>query len=241
MVAVPTFKRTFGHLTLLGILTICAFALLNLAAFGPRVMSASYVGYLIEPMLLYSGGLGSWSMEWTWGLHWFYNVISPAVALATIGWVAIVARQHYLPSSRPHLAALAMMSCVGLFLTAKFINMSLVALWQVNSVGLLIVPAWWARSLIEQFPDRSLAWKPIEIRSAATAFLLAVVVVFLCVINDPRNPSLYAVESYRTHPTLVNDLLGGPVTHPCPPETDRVCNRSRTDRGCRSDHATDTS
>jgi hypothetical protein len=218
IVAVPTIKRTLGRLTLLGILTVFAFTLLNLVAFGPRVISARYFGYLIEPMLLYSGGLGSWSLEWTGGIHWFYNVISPAIALATLGWVAIVARQNTLPSSRPHLAALAMVSCVGLFLTAKFINMSLIALWQVNSLGLLIVLAWWSRTLIEQLANYSIIWKAVKIQSAATASLFVMLIVFLCTIEDPRNPSLYAVNSYRTHPSLVNELLGGQRTYPCPPE-----------------------
>ena len=39
--------------------------------------------------------------------------------------------------------------------------------------------------------------------------------LFLCTIRDQRNPSLYAIPAYRTHPTVVNYALGGPERHPC--------------------------
>ena len=217
IVAVPTYFRSFVRVSVLAAMTIVFFALLNLIAFGPRVITVDYLRFLIEPLILYSSGLGAWSIEWTWGYHWFYVIISPALALASVGWVAVVSREKTPPADIAHLAAVAMVSCVGLFLTAKFINMSIVALWQVNSAGLLIVCSWWARTLIAQLENRPLLGGRIALRPAATYSLLAVTFVFLLTITDPRNPSLYAFKSYRTHPSLVNYLLGGPAVYPCEP------------------------
>src|SRR5450631_1177034 len=132
----------------LGAMTFVLFMVWSLIAFGPGVLQIQYLLLLLEPLTLYTGGLGAWPIEWVGGYHWLYNIVSPAISLATIGWALVSARQSTPPCPRPYLAALAMMALVGLFLTAKFINMSIVALWQVNAVGLVIVIAWWARALL---------------------------------------------------------------------------------------------
>jgi hypothetical protein len=123
-----------------------------------------------------------------------------------------------------------MMALVGLFLTAKFINMSVVALWQVNAIGLTIVMAWWLRALLEQVPSQwpatflfaSASAGPVlrhVVPRTVAAFAAGLALVgFLGTIEDLRNPSLYAIASYRTHPTLANYLFGGPVLLPCPPD-----------------------
>jgi hypothetical protein len=215
----------------LGAMTFVLFMVWSLIAFGPGALQILYLLLLLEPLMLYTGGLTAWPIEWLGGYHWLYNIVSPAIALATIGWVLVSVRQPTLPCPRPHLAALAMTALVGLFLTAKFINMSIVALWQVNAIGLVIVIAWWAHALLEQLPaqrsgrrqfaftigGRVLAFHRGSPRAAAAFGLALVSLVFLCTIGDARNPSLYAVAAYRTHPTLVNFLLGGPDIYPCPP------------------------
>jgi len=92
------------------------------------------------------------------------------------------------------------------------------------------VMAWWLRELVTQLPAQwpgslPLAADPIGpirrhlLPRAVATFLLALAsIVFLSTIGDPRNPSLYAIASYRTHPTLVNYLFGGPDSYPCPPD-----------------------
>jgi hypothetical protein len=217
MLVMPGHVRCLRMIVLLAVLTFFFFMLLGLIAFGRGVLDYRYLWGLVEPLLLYASGLGAYPIEWFGGLHWFYNIISPGVALATIGWVAVVTRQPHPPFARQHLAALAMISLFGLFLSAKFINMSIVALWQVNSIGFLIVLAWWARGLIDWLGDLPLFRMRYGIRVAATGALWMLLAVFVCVIEDPRNPSLYAVQSYRTHPSLVNVLLAG-TRHDCPEE-----------------------
>jgi hypothetical protein len=215
VLAVPPLLRSVGSVALLGVLTFVFFALLSLVAFGSGVLDLRYFYYLLEPLVLYTSGLGAWPIEWIGGLHWLYNIVSPGMAIATVGWVAVVARQSVPPVDRSRLAALAMISLIGLFLTAKFINMSIVALWQVSSVGLLIVLAWWARSLLDSLDRRSVMLGRLDARTAATTGVWGLLAAFLFMIDDPRNPSLYAVMSYRTHPTVVNAVLGGLAVYGC--------------------------
>ena len=222
LLVAPDFLGPVIRTIALGAITVVLFGLWNLLAFGPGVLQVQYFWLLLEPLMLYSGGLGAWPIEWLGGYHWLYNIISPGLALATIGWVAVSARRSAPPCPRSHLAALAMIALVGLFLTAKFINMSIVALWQVNAIGLIIVMAWWLRALLEQVPAQSpestqfaidprmLILRRGSLRAGGTLGLALMLLIFLCTIEDARNPSLYAIVSYRTHPTLVNYLLGGP-------------------------------
>jgi hypothetical protein len=206
--------RSIGKIALLGVLSFTFFVTLNLIAFGPATFDVRYFWYLAEPLMLYSTGLGAWPIEWGGGLYWLYNIITPGLALASVAWVAVVARRQPLPFPRAQIAALAMISLIGLFMMAKYINMSIVGLWQVNSLGFLIVVAWWARALVERLPDRWIG-RYFWLRFTVTAPLAVILAAFLCVIHDDRNPSVYAIMSYRTYPSLINVLLRQPVTPDC--------------------------
>ncbi len=211
----------------LGALTLVLFLVLNVVAFGPGVLQVEYLLRLLEPLLFYTGGVGAWPIDWRGGYHWIYNIVSPGIALASIGWVAASARLATPPCPRPRLAALAIVALVGLFMTTKFINMSIVGLWQVNAICLLVVIAWWVRALLSQLSPvrkapvvlqvgtRQLRLRRGSPQAEAAAAAALLLLVFLCTITDLRNPSLYAVPSYRTHPTVVNFLLGGPDAYPC--------------------------
>jgi hypothetical protein len=218
VVAVPSLGRSVGKVAFLGALTFLFFMLLSLIAFGSGALDYRYLWFLIEPMILYAGGLGAWPIEWIGGLHWLYNIVAPGVALASIGWVAVTTREPALAGERTHLAALAMISLIGLFMSAKFVNMSIVALWQVNSLGFLIISAWWARALVDRLGDHPAIFGQISPRMLTTAAMAVLLGTFLAVIEDPRNPNLYTFASYRTHPSLVNALLGGAAVYDCPGE-----------------------
>ena len=223
----PGYLTPIVRTAALGAATLVLFLIWNVIAFGPRVLQVEYLLHMLEPLILYTGGIGAWPIEWLGGYHWIYNIVSPGIALASIGWVAASARLSSPAYLRTHLAALAMVALVGLFMTAKFINMSIVGLWQVNAIGLLIVGAWWMRALLQQlsgqpteparlsFGARKLTIPRGSPRAQATFGLALMLLLFLCTISDPRNPSLYAIPAYRTHPTIVNYLLGGPEKYPC--------------------------
>ena len=213
----------------LGAATLIFFLVWNAIAFGPGVLQIQYLLLLLEPLMLYTGGLVGLPIEWFGGFHWIYNVVSPGIALASVAWVAASVRLESPPCPRTHLAALAMVALVGLFMTAKYINMSIVGLWQVNAVCLLVVVAWWMRALLEQLADRrrgstrfafrigskEVSFQRGSPRAEVTFGVALMLLLFLCTITDQRNPSLYAIPAYRTHPTVVNYLLGGPDKYPC--------------------------
>ena len=58
-------------------MTFVLFWLWNLIAFGPGVLQIEYLLLLLEPLMLYTGGLGAWPIEWLGGYHWLYNIVSP--------------------------------------------------------------------------------------------------------------------------------------------------------------------
>lgn len=219
----PGFVVPLARAVRVGVMTLALFMVWNLIAFGPAVLQMRYLLFLIEPLMIYSGGMGAWPIQWIGGYHWLYNIVSPAIALASVGWVAATVRQPT-DLQRENLAALAMTALAGLFLTAKYINMSIVGLWQVNSLCLIIVIAWWVRALVQLAPGRwadgasSSGWirAGLSPRTLSTFGFFILLVLLLTTIADARNPSLYGVASYRTHPTLVNRLFGV-ASYPCLP------------------------
>src|SRR5262249_44349453 len=186
----------------LGAATLGLFLLWNVIAFGSGVLQIQFLLSLLEPLVLYTGGLVAWPIEWAGGYHWIYNIVSPGLALASVVWAATSARLPDPPRPRRELGALAMVALVGLFMTAKYVNMSIVGLWQVNAVCLLIVVAWWMRALVEQISaqrteparlafsvgGRELAVRRGSPRAAAGLGLAGLLVLFLWTIADTRNP-----------------------------------------------------
>ena len=76
----------------LGAATLVLFLVWNTIAFGPGVLQIRYLLLLLEPLMLYTGGLVALPIEWLGGYHWIYNVVSPGIALASVAWVAASVR-----------------------------------------------------------------------------------------------------------------------------------------------------
>lgn len=201
--------RSVSRVALLSVFTLIGFMLFSAVAFGRGVFDFHFLQYLLEPMLLYGSGLTSSPIRWETGWSWVYNIVAPGFALATAVWVVAVARTQTrkLPSDR--LAALAWMSLLGLFMSAKFVNMSVLTVWQPNSWPFLIVLSWWAKTAIEVVRDRRLVMRPfaLNLRHALTAGAAAVLILFLIGLNDGSS-MLYAIPSYRTLPSVVNRAFG---------------------------------
>jgi hypothetical protein len=217
----PSLIRSIRQVVLLSILTIIAFLLFSAAAFGPGVFDIRFLQYLIEPMLLFAGGYGSVPIDWAKGSAWVYNIVAPGLALASLAWAAIVARDPNWKPVRDRLAALAWVSLVGLLMSAKYINMSLVTVWQVNSWAFLIVLGWWAKTLIGFVRDRRLITRPfaLNLRQALAGGVAAILVFLLFGFNGGPS-ALYAIDSYRTFPSLVTNLVNrvfGAKSAPCDP------------------------
>lgn len=198
------------HVATLAGLSFVFFMALSLIAFGPGVLSVDYLRYWLEPLMIYGGGLASVPLQWPMGMGWLYNVASPGLALATIGWCIFRLRRPMDSLSPDLLAGLMFIALFGLLMTAKYVNQSHVALWLVNSWALWAVAAWWARKTLEAvFPDHAAADKRNELKLTVSSIgLVCVSAVFLAELDDTRNPSPLTFESYATYPSVLNTVVG---------------------------------
>jgi hypothetical protein len=171
--------------------------------YGPGVFSIDFIAGLVEPLLLYGGGLGACLMTWEFGLPVFANLIAPNVAAATAIWC--FTRNE--PVNGKHRAALCFLAITGILMTAKYVNMSLLAVWIANSVALLIVIVYWIRTLELRFKSmcgigyRSAGYALVAICAGLGVFLLLT-------FNDVRNPTEYSLKSYVGWPSILNEWGG---------------------------------
>ena len=188
----------------LGTASVIFLFLLLLLVFGWGALSGQFLSGAVAPLTIYGvAGFGGWPISWTlreW--NWLYNFVAPGVALATLGIIAHTSRSGI----DLHRAALIVFfAASGLLMMAKFINMSIVAVWQVNALGFLVVLGWWGVSIARCLPRRldltPLATFPI--RGAVVALMLIPAVALATTSTDQRNPALYAFKSWLTYPSLL--------------------------------------
>jgi hypothetical protein len=188
----------------LGTLSLVSFVVLLLLVFGPSALTIPFVTGLIEPLTIYGvAGLGGWPIAWTlreW--NWLYNLVAPGVALATIGVMPRIAGSEQI--DRPRAGLIVFFAACGLLMAAKFINMSIVAVWQMNALGFLVVLGWWATSIARLMPRQlDLARQAIPVRTIAVALMIVLAVALAGTSSDQRNPALYGLRSWATYPSLL--------------------------------------
>jgi hypothetical protein len=177
---------------------------LLLLVFGQGTLTWQFLSGLVEPLTIYGvAGFGAWPIAWTlreW--NWLYNFVAPGVALATLG---IIARTSRSGKDRPRTALIAFFAASGLLMMAKFINMSIVAVWQVNALGFLVVLGWWAVSIARYLPRRVNVppLVAVPVRGIVAAFMLVPAVALATTSTDQRNAGLYGVKSWLTYPSLL--------------------------------------
>lgn len=183
------------------------FGLLCVLSFGFNVLDWRFMDGLIEPFVIYSGGYGGWAIDWRWGWHLLYNVIAPGVALMTAAWgTRWLWKTPAGAPGRAQIAALLSFSLLGIMMSAKYSNMSIIAIWYVNALGFIVVFAWWARQLQLALGDRYVTVLRMRMNVAKSLGAASAVfaVVLLLRANDPRNPALYAAHAYLAYPAIAN-------------------------------------
>jgi hypothetical protein len=187
-------------------ITAALLGLLVLAVFGPRALTVEFFREWLKPLTIYGvAGFGAVPIQWTlseW--NWLYNLVIPGIALAT---PAVVYREVYQRVIDPARAALLLFFAIcGTLMMAKFINMSLVALWEVNSLGFLIVFGWWCSTFVQELPQHY-KLGPLPLRVLASAGLLLIGSIVALTTTDQRNPDLYSVWAWETYPALLTAPL----------------------------------
>jgi|ERR1700674_80676 hypothetical protein len=190
----------------LGAASAVIFVLLCVAVFGPRAFRADFLFYLIEPLTIYGvAGFGAWPIEWTlrsW--NWLYNLVAPGAALATLG---LMGRVHgSTDDDAPRAAVLAFFAATGLLMSAKYVNMSIVGVWHMNALGFLVVLGWWGTAFVQHLHGDALLLPVVGLNLhwrvvAASAMIFAAAALALWA-DDPRNPELYAAQSWAQYPAL---------------------------------------
>lgn len=180
------------------------FAALLLLIFGPRALTVPFVSGLIEPLTIYGiAGFGGYPIVWTlreW--NWLYNLVAPGIVLATIGVMPRIARIEQI--DRPRAALVVFFGACGLLMSAKFINQSIVAVWQMNALGFLVVLGWWAVSVARVIPHRlELRKEAIPARALATTLMVVFAIALAATSSDRRNPHFYGLDSWVRYPSIL--------------------------------------
>lgn len=214
------------------ILPICAFiavslavfAVTLLAVFGPAALQIEFLRRLFEGVVLYgTSGFSAWPSNWTLGeWNWLYHFVAPGASLATIGVIARTAKLESFDKRR--MAVLGFLAVSGLMLLAKFVNMSLGAIWQMSSIGPLSVLGWWCIALIRRIdpekivrgdgyvglprdmPQTSLrGWRQriYPLRGVVATAMIILAVVFVFSPSENRNPGRYGLRAWSNYPSLL--------------------------------------
>lgn len=110
--------------------------------FGSRVLSPLFVERLFEPLLLYATGFGNQVFNWESGWGYWYNVIGPGLAIASVGVMLTYGRRGEAPPRAVLYGAAA--SVLGLAMLFKWVNRSIDILWGLNGGLVVAVTGWWA-------------------------------------------------------------------------------------------------
>jgi hypothetical protein len=210
LLASPFAISNFALLAALGASSFVFFAALILLVFGPHALTDQFVIGLIEPLTIYGvAGYGAYPIVWTlreW--NWLYNLVAPGIALATIGIMPRFVRGGLIDRQRA--ALVVYFSACGLLMSAKFINMSVIAVWLVNALGFLVVLGWWATTVVRTVPKRLVGSKQTVPARAFVSALIVIFAVTLASAASDRNSTLYGLRSWTRYPSI----LIYPFRHP---------------------------
>lgn len=196
----------------MGIASVSFLLLLLVAVFGHRVLQFDFLYSLVEALLIYGQiGFGGFPISWTLNdLNWFYNLVAPGIVLATL---ALIARTGWnTEGDRPRLTVLAFFAIAGLFMQAKYVNRSLVGVWQMSTLGLLVPFGWWAMMLARRFKNSILKLPLLDgvtLRGSSIVWAIAIIatVRLAAFSNDVSNSADYGLRSWVYYPSLVKSFF----------------------------------
>jgi len=185
------------------------FTLLCVGAFGPGIFDPIFFKRIIEPFFIYGEGFGAWPVFWDFGWHLLYNLVSPGVALATMGWAIVKLRSGDQFELRTRVVALLAASTVAIMMSVKYWNMSIAALWLVNSVLFWTVIAWWLIQALKLVEDATAQpGAGVAVNAQTIKWVLAIAaLMFVTVLNDSRNRSFYGMRAYGKYQGLIKKVF----------------------------------
>jgi hypothetical protein len=168
--------------------------------FGPRVLSVTFAERLLEPLLLYATGFGTRLLNWAPGWGYWYNLVGPGLAVATVGVLLGYGRRGPLPPRAVLYGAAA--SLVGLAMLFKWVNRSIDILWSLNGGLVVAVAAWWVwvgwQALAKSLGSETRPMLGLARQTAAAAALITGLVVFT--VLEKRTAEEPTEEGGRSSP-----------------------------------------
>lgn len=160
--------------------------------FGPRVLSPLFVERLFEPLLLYATGFGNQVFNWSVGWSYWYNLIGPGLAIASVGvMIGYARRGEALPPRAVLYSAAA--SLLGLAMLFKWVNRSIDILWGLNGGLVVAVTGWWLwlswRAVAKLVASKTRPAVGFARQVAVAVALLAVIVVAIRQDYFAANPN----------------------------------------------------
>ena len=117
-------------------------------------------------------------MNWKPGWSYWYNLLGPGIAIATVAVLIANRRGETVPSRAALYAATA--SLLGLAMLFKWVNRSFDVLWGLNGGLVIAVAGWWAwvawKSLADRLTVEGSPRRTFARRAVAAAAILALVV-----------------------------------------------------------------
>jgi hypothetical protein len=214
---------------------IGAFAALCLLCFGPRVLSLTFAERLLEPLLLYATGFGNQLMNWKPGWGYWYNLLGPGLAIASVAIMMGHGRASMPPRAVLYGAAA---SLLGLAMLFKWINRSLDILWSLNGGLVAVVAGWWVwvgwRALADRLAKGASPWGALARRMAAAAALIGIAYLGFRLDRHyarpdyqggSSSPIVRVVNRLKNFRNPINAALKGIPTTIHPPPIDRASSR----------------
>jgi len=188
---------------ILKIMIMTAILFISLIAFFYKneIFSTAFWIGMIEPLILFGSiNFGAHPLRWSnaWlgyygEYHMLYNILSPALCIAICGQAL---RNNERSSKRD--LAVTYFSATSLLFLAKYVNMSIVGLWLVNSIGLVSVGIYVFKKTLFQSNKKKLGY----------ILIVASFLALTLFCNDSRNVSLYGLNSWASYPSIPKYLLG---------------------------------
>ena len=194
-------KHKLSGILKLSIMIAVLFVSLIAVIYKNEILKWQFWNGMIEPLILFSSiNFGAHPLRWSnaWlgyygEYHMLYNILSPALCIAICGQAL---RNKEKASHRD--VTVTYFAATGLLFLAKYLNMSIIALWLVNSAGLVAVGIYVFKKTLIQSNNRK----------AGFSLIVAGFLALTLFCNDSRNISLYGLNSWASYPSIPKYLLG---------------------------------
>ena len=193
------FALVFGGYGLVALITFQALATL---AFGFGVWRTPFYRGLIDPLLVYGGGFGAWTVNWSFGFQILFNFVVPLSMAVLAGYstkVLLLTKNLYLDVEYIYFQ---LTSFLWLCLSFKWVNMSLDAVWFSSAQLVIFLAARLGKELELKLRGPFDALGKCIPYAALTSIL-----TFFYFYQDVRMPTVYGVKSFWNYPSLFKEVL----------------------------------